>query len=307
MIRNFILPSALVIALIAALAAGDRGAGVDTDSVAAMVNGEKIRARQVEAFLAQAAPGAGEDARASREALERIIDQELLAQEARKAGLERDPRVAEAIEAARRRVLAQAWLERAAAGSDREMREQVGRFYQENPALFGQRRVYRVLEVSAIAPPEMVGEIRKATAGAASLYDIAAWLEARHVPFNVSTASRAAEQIPLRVLPRVAGMREGQIAVFPTARGASIVQLLRSSEMPLTEGQAAPVIERYLLNRKRADVAMDEVGRLRGAASIEYRGDSQAREAGSPPARAGAARKAMAVAPPPGPATAVSN
>ena len=101
MIRNFILPSALVIALIAALAAGDRGAGVDTDSVAAMVNGEKIRARQVEAFLAQAAPGAGEDARASREALERIIDQELLAQEARKAGLERDPRVAEAIEAAR--------------------------------------------------------------------------------------------------------------------------------------------------------------------------------------------------------------
>ena len=306
MIRNFILPSALVIALAAALATNDRGAGHEPDSVAATVNGEKIRVRQVESLLAQAGPGAGEDARAGVEALERIIDQELLAQEARKAGLERDPRVAEAIESARRRILGQAWLERVAAESGSGMRDEVERFYRENPALFGQRRVYRVLEISAVAPQEMVADIRKAAAGAASLYNVAAWLETRHVPFNVSTASRPAEQIPLRVLPRVAGMQEGQIAVFATARGASIVQLLRSNQVPLTEHQAAPVIERYLLNRKRADVAVAEVGRLRAEATIEYRGDHQAGGAGSPQPRA-CARKAMALAPLPGPDTAPSH
>jgi EpsD family peptidyl-prolyl cis-trans isomerase len=304
MIRNFILPSALVIALIAALAANDRGDGHESDPVAATVNGEKIRIRQLESLLAQSGTGVGEDARAAAGALERIIDQELLAQKARKAGLERDPRVAEEIEAARRRILGQAWLERVAVGSGREMRDEVERFYRDNPALFRQRRVYRVLEVSAIAPQEMVAEIRKAASGAASLHDVAAWLEASHVPFNVSTASRPAEQIPMNVLPRVAGMRQGQIAVFATPRGASIVQLLRSSEMPLTERQAAPVIERYLLNRRRADIALAEVARLRAAATIKYLGDYPARSAGSPPA--GPARKAMAVAPP-GPDTAVSN
>jgi EpsD family peptidyl-prolyl cis-trans isomerase len=294
MIRNFILPSALVIALVAALGASQRGDGHAADPVAATVNGEKIRIRQLESFLAQT--GAGEDPRATAEALERIIDQELLAQEARRAGLERDPRVVQAIESARRRILGQAWLERVAAGGGDELRDEIGRFYRENPALFRERRVYRVLEVSAIVPQEMVAEIRKAAGSAASLYDVAAWLESRHVPFNVSTASRPAEQIPLHVLPRVAGMREGQIAVFATARGASIVQLLRSSEMPLTERQAAPVIERYLVNRRRADLAVAEVGRLREAATIEYLGDYPARGAGSQTGGA-RARKAMAWAP----------
>ena len=306
MIRNFILPSALVIALIAALATNDRGAGHEPDAVAATVNGEKIGVRQIESLLAQPGAGAGDETQAAAQTLERIIDQELLAQEARKAGLERDPRVAQAIESARRQILAQAWLERASADGGRDLHEAVERFYRENPALFRQRRVYRVLEVAAVAPQEMVGEIRKAAAGAGNLYHVAAWLEARQVPFNVSTASRPAEQIPLHVLPRVAGMRVGQIAVFPTTRGASIVQLLRSSEMPLTERQAAPVIERYLLNRWRAEIAVAEVGRLRAGASIEYQDGYQAPGAGSPLPQAGA-RKAIAAAPLPGPRAAVSN
>ena len=284
MARKYILPAALVIALGAALAVNDRGAGYGPDFAAA-VNGEKIAARQVEGLVAPpgAAPGEGERAAGQAEALERIIDQELLAQEARKAGLERDPRVAHAIEAARRQVLAHAWLERVAGAGGGEIGSEVERFYQDNPALFRQRRIYRVLEVTAIAPQEMVAEIRKAAASSGNLYDVAAWLEARHVPFNVSTASRPAEQIPLHILPRVAGMREGQIAVFPMPRGASIVQLLRSSAMPMTEVQAAPVIERYLLNRRRVDVALAEVGRLRAGASIEYLGDYRALRAGPPP------------------------
>jgi EpsD family peptidyl-prolyl cis-trans isomerase len=308
MARKFILPAALVIALGAALTANDRGAGHGPDSVAATVNGEKIASRQVESMLAPsgAAPGDGERTAGQAEALERIIDQELLAQEARKAGLERDPRVAHAIESSRRQILANAWLERVASAGGSEIRSEVGRFYQDNPALFRQRRVYRVLEVTAVAPQEMVAEMRKAAATAGNLYDVAAWLEARHVPFNVSTASRPAEQIPLHILPRVAGMREGQIAVFPMPRGASIVQLLRSSAMPMSEVQAAPVIERYLLNRKRVGVALVEVGRLRAGASIEYLGDYRALRAG-PPVAPARARETTAVLPPPGPGHTVSN
>jgi len=308
MARKFILPAALVIALGAALAMNDRGAGYEPDSPAATVNGEKIPARQVEGLVAQSGtvPAEGERTAGQAEALERMIDQELLAQEARKAGLERDPRVVHAIEAARRQILAQAWLERVASAGGGEIRREVERFYQDNPALFRQRRVYRVLEVTAIAPQEMVAEIRKAAASSGNLYDVAAWLEARHVPFNVSTASRPAEQIPLHILPRVAGMRAGQIAVFPMPRGASIVQLLRSSAMPMTEVQAAPVIERYLANRRRVDIALAEVGRLRAGASIEYLGDYRALRAGPPPSPT-RARETKTVLPSQGAGNAVSN
>jgi len=44
-------------------------------------------------------------------------------------------------------------------------------------------------------------------------------------------------------------MREGQIAVIPTSRGASVVQLLQAQEASLSEQQATPIIERYLHSR----------------------------------------------------------
>src|SRR4051812_33005778 len=79
----------------------------------------------------------------SREKLERVIDRELLVQKAIAAGLDRDPQVAAQVEEARREVLAQAYVDRAAARSGGTPAAEVARFYEENPALFAQRRVYR--------------------------------------------------------------------------------------------------------------------------------------------------------------------
>jgi hypothetical protein len=81
-------------------------------------------------------------------------------------------------------------------------------------------------------------------------------------------------------------MRDGQIAVFSTARGTSVVQVLRSEEAPLNEHEATPVIERFLLNRKRLELARSEVGKLREQAKIEYVGEFK--PAGPEPAPASA-------------------
>jgi hypothetical protein len=78
-------------------------------------------------------------------------------------------------------------------------------------------------------------------------------------------------------------MRDGQIAVFSTARGASVVQVLRSEEAPLSGPQAAPVIERYLLNRKRLELARAEVGKLREQAKIQYLGEFKPAPASAAP------------------------
>src|SRR5438094_7791127 len=65
-------------------------------------------------------------------------------------------------------------------------------------------------------------------------------------------------------------MREGQIAVIPTSRGASVVQLLQAQEASLSEQQATPIIEQYLHSRKQLAVAQAEVRRLREQARIEF-------------------------------------
>ena len=244
-----------------------------SDRIAARVNGEEVSVHQIDSVFARYGNVTPEQAgRAAVLARERIIDQELLAQQALQARLNRDAQVAKAIERARRQILAQAYLERAAISASRASPEEISRFYEQNPALFGQRRVYRVLELVVVVPPEQFGALQDAVSGAKSLAEVVRWLDLRNLPFDAATSSRAAEQIPTNILRRLFEMRDGQIAVFPTPRGVSVVRLEQSAEVPLSEKQAIPAIARYLLNRKRLELAQAEVTKLRERAKIDYDG-----------------------------------
>ncbi|MBV8033194.1 MAG: EpsD family peptidyl-prolyl cis-trans isomerase [Betaproteobacteria bacterium] len=218
-------------------------------------------------------PGAAREA--STQALDKVIDRELLVQEALRKGLDRDPKVAARIEDARREVLAQAWLDQAAvapAGSAAE--PEVARFYAENPALFAQRRIYRYQELVVSAPPDKLELVRGELAGARDLEDVAGWLKWRSLKVSqVASATAAAEQLPLSYLPQLARMKPGDMAVFPSPLGASVIQLVQAQDAPLAESEAAPVIEQFLAGRRRLEVAAAELKRLRGAASIEYVGE----------------------------------
>ena len=182
----------------------------------------------------------------------------------------------QAIEDAKRQILAQAYIERAAAAWSTESREEIRKFYQENPALFERRRIYRVHELAVVAPREKLDALKAATAGAKSLQDVTVWLKSQKLAFQVAISNRPAEQIPLNILPQLFEMREGQIAVIPTSRGASVVQLLQAQEASLSEQQATPIIEQYLQSRKRLAVAQAEVRKLREQARIEYVGEFEA-------------------------------
>ncbi|HEY2337688.1 MAG TPA: EpsD family peptidyl-prolyl cis-trans isomerase [Burkholderiales bacterium] len=232
----------------------------EVQPVLARVNGEEI--------LADEAP--------SRQSLERVIDRELLAQKALEAGLERDPLVAQALDAARRHILAQAWLERRSAGTVARL-DEVRAFYGENPALFGERRIYklRTLEISAGAG--VVDVLRAEVLAARDLEDVAAWLRLRNAAFRPGASTQGAEQLPLTYLSRLASMKEGEIAVFDAPAGAAVVQLVQAQDAPLSEREAAPLIGEFLSGRKRLEVAAVEVKRLRAAARIEYVAEPRAR------------------------------
>jgi Fe-S cluster biosynthesis and repair protein YggX len=144
------------------------------------------------------------------------------------------------------------------------------------------RRIYRFHELQAVAPQEKLDALKAVAAEATSLDRVAEWLRSQKLAFHVATFSRTAEQIPLTMLGRMFEMREGQIAVFPTRDGVAVVQLLQSQEAPLREQQAAQVIERFLLNRKRLDVAQAEVRKLREQAKVQYVGEFEAARPAAP-------------------------
>jgi EpsD family peptidyl-prolyl cis-trans isomerase len=259
---------------VALSACGKTDARKAPGQIAAIVNGDEISVHRVNGAIARLndLPPA-EAGEAAARALQRVIDQELLVQKALKAKLDRDPQVMQAIEDTKRQVLARAYIDRVVTAAPTKSEEQIAAFYNENPALFERRRIYHLHELVVAAPQEKLGALQAAAAAAKSMDAVAGWLKSRELPFTVVTASKPAEQIPLEILPRVFEMRDGQIAVFSTARGVSVVQVLRSEEAPLSGQQAIPVIERFLLNRERLELARAEVGKLREQAKIEYLGE----------------------------------
>jgi EpsD family peptidyl-prolyl cis-trans isomerase len=254
----------LLIALLCAAPLGCQRAEANRPvQVAAKVNGTEILLEQ----------GRSSGAAGAAQTLETIIDRELLAQKALEAGLERDPLVAQSIDHARRQLLAQAWIERSSGAVAKPTAEEIRGFYQENEALFAHRRIYRLHEVVVAAPAEMFDVLRAEAARAADVEEVMAWLRARNAKFSEVHLTQPAEQLPLRYLPQLARMKQGEIAVFASPLGAAVVQLIHASDAPLTEQQAAPVIEPFLAGRKRMEVAAAEVRRLRDSARIEYVGE----------------------------------
>lgn len=259
----------LVLVALLALPAGCEQAAADRPAAqpVAKVNGAEISIQQVRV-------GSGP---AIAQALEKVIDRELLVQKALAAKLDRDPQVAEQIENARRQVLAQAYLERTASAASGSTRDEVRAFYDENPALFAERRVYRLRELVVSAPPEMIDVLRAEASKTRDLEAVAAWLRSRNAKYSLiepmSGMTQPAEQLPLAYLPELSRMKPGDIAVFATPLGASVIQLVHAEAAPLTEQQAAPLIEQFLAGRKRLETAAAEVKRLREVATIEYLGE----------------------------------
>ncbi|HYN11064.1 MAG TPA: EpsD family peptidyl-prolyl cis-trans isomerase [Burkholderiales bacterium] len=249
-----------VLLALSPLGCGDADANRPALRLVAKVNGTEISAQQ--------APTA--------QALEKVIDRELLVQKALEARLDRDPAVVESIDNARRQLLAQAYLERKAA-AEQSSREEIRAFYGENRALFAERRIYRLRELVVSVPTEMIDVLRAETASASDLEEVSAWLKSRNARFSAASLTQPAEQLPLSYLPQLARMKPGEIAMFAAPLGASVIQLVHAEDAPLTEQQAAPLIEQFLAGRKKLELAAAEVRRLREGATIEYVGDFKAR------------------------------
>ena len=273
--------------------------------VAAKVNQEEITVHQLNNAMAQFRNLNPEQQKAvTRQVLERMIDQELLVQKAIERKLDREPRVMQSIEASRRQILSQAYVEQLSAQVQRPSADEITKFYGERPELFAERKIYRLQELAIPARAEITAQlleeqIRKAK----SLNDVVAWLKSLNVPFNANSTVKAAEQLPLEVVPRLAQLQVGQVMLMPAQQGYLLVQVAATEKQPLDEKQAQPFIEQFLTNQKRVELARGEVKSLRDTAKIEYMGDFAA----DAPAKAAKAAKAAQPAPAAGEKSAIDK
>lgn len=247
----------------------------DKQQAAAKVNNAAITVQQLNTAAALTrTQNEAERKQISKQLLERLIDQELLAQKAREKNLEREPRVLQAFEASKRQILSQAYLDQLAAQAAKPTPDEVRKFYREHPELFAERRVYRLQELAIGNAPGLTRTaLDLELAKAKSLNDIVTWLRTEKIPFQTNTTVKPAEQLPMEILPRLSQLAEGQLLLMPAAQGYVLVQVASSDKQPLDEQQATPFIEQFLQNQRKLELAQNELKALRSAAKIEYVGE----------------------------------
>ena len=241
---------------------------------AARVNKEEITVHQINFVLQQQrALAPDQAASASKQVLERLIDQELALQKAAEQRIDRDPKVVQQIEAARRDIVARAYLEKIGSGAPKPAAEEIKAYYDANPALFSARRIYSLQELAIEAKPDQIEELKAKLAAAKDMPAFIEYLKANSIRFAGNQAVRPAEQLPLASLGTISRMKDGQAVFNTTPTGANVIVLAGSRSQPVDEARAKPAIEQYLLNERKRKVIADDLKALRTAAKVEYVGE----------------------------------
>jgi EpsD family peptidyl-prolyl cis-trans isomerase len=240
---------------------------------AAKVNKAEITVHQINAVLQQQRGLKPEQTdEASRRALERLIDQELAVQKAAEMKVDRDASVVQAIEAARRDIVARAYIEKIGEGVTKPTPDDIKKYYDDHPALFKERRVYQLQELAIEAPAAQIEELRKRLAAAKTVNDFVEYLKTNNIKFAATQAVRGAEQLPMTVLPALAKLKDGQALLNVTPRGAQVVVLAGTRSQPVDEERARKAIEQFLLNERKRKLVADDLQALRASASIAFVG-----------------------------------
>lgn len=272
-------PAVLVGVLLAAalgLAACDRGGGGDKppergDQAVAKVDGRTVWASDVKReAVAQGLIGAGEPLDATselfRRVLDEVVDQKLLAAEALKRKLDKDPVAQRRLAAARERILGDMLVESVVADAVND--KAIAGLYQEQLKLARRSEEIRARQIVVGTIPE-ADQIRKLLASGASF-------EALAMERSADAATRfnggdlgyfTTDVMPEAYAAALNGAQKGQVVgPFQVESGWAILRVEdRREEQPIGLDEARPQIVRFLTY----DQIRDLLEKLRGRSKVE--------------------------------------
>lgn len=266
--------SPLLIALILSACGGNGGDTKSATQALVRVNGEEITIHQLNFQLSRVGEVSEEQGKkASRQILSRLVDQQLLVHQAVEEKLDRDARVLQNLDSAKNEILAQAYMEKQFAGVKKPSQQEMDAFYAQHPELFEKRRIYRLQEIVVSVGKDKAPEIETIVRAAGGFEAIAESMNAKGYQFSANASVRAAEQLPMELLPRLQQMKTGEVVIVPTERSINIVMLAASQEQSVTREKAAPLIEQFFVNRSKGDISKQTLEKLRAKAKVEFLGD----------------------------------
>jgi peptidyl-prolyl cis-trans isomerase C len=273
-----IFPRAVLLTL--ALAGCHGGSAPKSSQVMATVNDHEITVNQLNQVLAAQPPEAVSPVM-RQQAMDSLVDEELLVEEATKHKLDRQPTVVQAIEKAKRQILARAYAESSIYARSPPTTVEVEQYYRDNPILFAARKLFRV---TAFAIPRisfsdsLKTELNKLN----STEQVREMLDKHGLEYETQFLSIAPEQVPIDRLPLFAKSEVGNVLTVEQSDGKEqIMTVTEIHEAPISLERARPMIRQFLINNRQKEALAAYLKQSKSRSKIVYLkdlSDPQARD-----------------------------
>lgn len=244
--------------------------------IAATINGESLSRAELEQTAAEAlGPRRGETL--PRELLDRtlqaLIDERLLAQAARKTGLDREDDVAEAIARTRRQVRVEAFLATRLRGLAPAGDLEIDRYIASHPRHFSQRLTYHYQRLKfPVAAGLSRARLQEALRTHKEMENVRAWARRNGWPVVIESRWQGAEQIEARYLDLLEKLGEGELGTLleDDSGQLAIVKKIRAYPDPVDARKLRGAIARGLEADARVAALQALAAQLRAQADIVY-------------------------------------
>jgi EpsD family peptidyl-prolyl cis-trans isomerase len=254
------------------LAACGADTSVSDSQVAVRVNKGEISVHQVQAVMKRQPRQLLAQPETAVKVLELLIDQELAAQAAVDKGLERDPDVVQALQIARREVLARVYQEQLSAMASGPSSDEIDQYYESRPAVFEQRRLYVIQEFAIEASPVQAAGLSAIAKRAKNAVEVETLLREAGLGQRTRRFVQAAEDVPAVVLEPLSRLDRGQSIAVVQGAVPRIITLLEVQAAPISRRQAAESIAAYLFKERQHQLVAPAMKGLRAAAQLRYEG-----------------------------------
>ena len=264
-----------VIVLLAALSlslgacSGKKAETGAASSPAVKVNGQVISDAEFQ-LKGMHKEGTGKKHTISAQAMESMLNMELLRQAAVAEKLDAEESVRARMAVSMRSILATAYLEKVLATVAKPTDADIAAYYNQHPERFSGRRQLTLQELIIRPQSGKQAEIQAEAAKAGNAADFEKWLQANKIDFNSAPVTNTTDQITDEALQKLKNVPVGGSAILDRSEGMYVIFVVAAQPQPLTLADASPMIANMITEKRRKEVLDGTVKSLRDKAKFEY-------------------------------------
>ena len=272
--RNVYL-SLIILAFLLMVGCGSETNSTSKTQVAAKVNDEEITVHQLNQVLMSMGNRSNhlDQDKVMTSVLDNLINQSILVQEAKKAELDRDPVVMQTIEAAKRKVLTDAYLQRSATQPSVVSGNQISAYYSSNPGLFADRKLFRYQQLTLSSEGHDQALLVDKVKQIETMSEYTDWLSEQGVDYKVILNAKTSESVPAALLKPLAVLKKGDVGYLKMTDGLLVIELIDTVEQPVSLKFASQAIENHLMSQLQEKHLKQKIAALRSQTTIKYMGD----------------------------------